>query len=109
MKPKAGPQRSAIDKLLDQEHARKVPDTLHGVGQIGLNGMEAIDDGLRGFRRRLFRTVTIVGIRGSRLLERTGEWIDQGLHAVGEAEKASVRSFNARRRLWRLTLRRLGK
>jgi hypothetical protein len=56
--PQVQQPKSAIDKLLDMEFARRDPEPLHDIADIGLRGISAIDDGIYGLRNKLVVTMS---------------------------------------------------
>ena len=93
-------QKSAIEKLLDQEHARQEPDTFHGIANVGLWGISTIDEGVLGLKQRFLRTVASFSVRGGTLLKKTGDLANEGLEAVAAAERYSNEKLRRTKRFW---------
>jgi hypothetical protein len=78
---------SAIDKLLDQEHARRDPEPLEEFAEAGLRGLSAIDEGASEVGTVLARTMAVLSDGGGRVLRWTGGLFDRGLETTAAAER----------------------
>jgi hypothetical protein len=78
---------AAIDKLLDQEHARRDPEPLEEVAEAGLRGLSAIDESASEVGTVLASTMSELGDGGGHVLRWIGGLFDRALEVTAAAER----------------------